>query len=114
MKTCPSCGQRKPNYALRCPACDSHDPEIVQLTVGGTPGLTLLIIAMLLFWLYRFWRIGLAAWSGNLRLAAFAAMGIGAAALVSGAMWTFGIRSRKQGMVLLAVGLVAYLILQLV
>lgn len=82
--------------------------------VMGTPSLTILILVFILVSGYRFWRIGVIAWSGNLRLAAWLAMGLGLAALIFGAMWTFGIRSRIQGAVVFVVGLVALALLQLV
>lgn len=82
--------------------------------VMGTPSLTILILGLILFSAYRFWRIGWIAWSGNLRLAAWLAMGLGLAALIFGAMWSFGIRSRKQGVLVFVVGLVALALLQLV
>lgn len=114
MKTCEHCGQRKPANELTCPSCGRADSEILRLRVGGTPMLTLAILALLLFWIYRFWRIGWIAWSGNLRAAALLALGVGAAAVMFGSMWTFGVRSRKQGLLVLVIAGAAFLLLQLV
>jgi len=54
------------------------DQEIINREAAGTPGLTLAVIAMACFWIYRFWVVGLPALPGNLRFA-----GLCAAALLS-------------------------------
>jgi hypothetical protein len=114
MKKCPSCGERKPDSVATCPSCQAIDHDAIAKTTGGTPSLTLLIAALVLFWAFRFCRIGLAAWSGNLRLAAILAFALGLAAMVFGAMWTFGIRSRKQGALVAIIALAVYVLLQFV
>ena len=109
MKTCAACGQSKPNADIRCPHCEEMDHEVAQAMVAGTPGLTLLILGLLGFWAWRFWQLGMAAWGGNLRIAALAAAGLGVAGLMFGSMWTFGIRTRKTAAILLVVAVVLYL-----
>jgi hypothetical protein len=77
---------------------------------AGTPGLSLLVIAILVFGGWRFWQIGLEAWHGNARLIAFAAMGLGLTSILTGPMWTFGIRSRKIGAVVFCVAAICFLL----
>jgi hypothetical protein len=79
--------------------------------VAGTPSLTLLVLALLGLWIYRFWMLGWAALPGNLRVVALATGGLGMAGIIFGPMWTFGVRSRKKAAVLLVIATVAFLFL---
>lgn len=81
--------------------------------VNGTPSLTILILALLAFWVYRFWVVGWTAIGGNLRIAALVAIGLGVSGIIFGPMWTFGVRSRKKATVLLIVAIVAFLLFNL-
>ena len=108
MNVCAACGQKKPNAAIRCPHCQEMDHDVAKAMIAGTPSLTLLIIAMLAFWGWRFWQLGTPAWSGNIRFAALVAAGLGVTTLVSGPLWTFGIRSRKIAAILLAVAAIVF------
>lgn len=110
MKKCEACGAAKPANAPRCPACEQMDEEVVRLMIAGTPGLTLLIIVMGCFWIYRFWVVGWSAWTGNLRVAAYCAIALSLTAMFS-PLWTFGIRNRKVALVVLLVGGIAFLFL---
>jgi len=83
----------------------------MRAMVAGTPSLTLLVLALLGLWIYRFWMLGWAALPGNLRVVALAAGGLGMAGIIFGPMWTFGIRSRKKAAVLLVIATVAFLFL---
>lgn len=85
----------------------------MQALVAGTPSLTILILALVGFWIYRFWILGWAAVGGNLRIAAFAAAALGVSGVLFGPMWTFGVRSRKKAAVLLIVAIVAFLLFNL-
>ncbi|MEP6743366.1 MAG: hypothetical protein ABJB61_12775 [bacterium] len=113
MKICASCGQRKPYNALSCPTCHRLDEEIARVAVSGTPLRTLLIIGVAAFWLYRFWRLGWIALPGNLRWAAFLALGLGLAGLF-GPMWSFGVRTRKQAAYIFVIALLLFIALQFV
>lgn len=110
MKICAACGQKKPETDIRCPHCAEMDHQVAQAMAVGTPSLTLLILGMLTFWGWRFWQLGMPAWSGNIRFAAFAAMGLSVAGLLFGPMWTFGIRSRKSAGVLLLIAVIVFLV----
>ena len=79
--------------------------------IAGIPGLSLLILALVVISAYRFWLIGWPAWSGNLRLAAICAGGLGITALITGSLWTFGIRNRKRALLVTALATIGFLIL---
>jgi len=83
----------------------------MRAMVAGTPSLTLLVLALLGLWIYRFWMLGWAALPGNLRVVALAAGGLGMAGIIFGPMWTFGVRSRKKAAVLFVIATVAFLFL---
>src|ERR1700752_575521 len=114
MKPCPLFGQPKPEDALGCPSCEQIDPEVYRRIDRGVPSLTLLVLGVVAFWTYRFWRIGLAAWSGNLRLAAWLALLLAVAGLMFGSVWSFGIRSRKQAAVIFLIAVAVIALLQFV
>ena len=111
MKKCNACGAAKPADAARCPACEEIDEEVLRMMMVGTPGLTLLIMALVCFWIYHFCVVGWPAWTGNLRLAALCAIGLGLTVLISGPLWIFGIRNRKVALAVTIVGGIAFLIL---
>ncbi len=111
MNKCVSCGQPKPEDAVRCPSCQHMDKDVMRAVAVGTPNLTLLVLALLVLWIYRFWILGWAALLGNLRVAALAAVVLGMAGIIFGPMWTFGVRSRKKAAVLLVIATVAFLFL---
>src|SRR5258705_8007046 len=67
MNKCVSCGQPKPEDAVRCPSCQHMDKDVMRAVAVGTPNLTLLVLALLVLWIYRFWILGWAALLGNLR-----------------------------------------------
>lgn len=113
MNKCMSCGQSKPVDAIRCPSCQHMDEQVLRANLTGTPSLTLLVLALLVLWIYRFWILGWAALPGNLRVAALAVGGLGMAGIIFGPICTFGIRSRKIAVVLFVVAIVAFLILNL-
>lgn len=108
---CASCGAAKPAEAPRCPACQQMDEDVVRKMVAGTPGLTLLILGLVGFSIYRFWIVGWPAWSGNLRLVALCAGALGFTALIFGPLWTFGIRTRRTALIIFIVGTAVFLIL---
>lgn len=114
MKTCGACGAAKPDEAIICPVCAQGDMEALRRLDGGSPSLTLLVFALVCLSIYRFWVVGWRAWSGNLRLAALCAIGLGLTAVVSGPLRTFGIGTRKTALVVAVVGGVAFLILNFV
>jgi hypothetical protein len=106
---CISCGQRKPEDAVRCPSCKHVDEEVMKAIVAGTPGLTLLLLGLLVLWIYRFWILGWAALPGNFRIAALIAVGLGVAGIIFGPMWTLGVRSRKKAVIFFVIGIVTFL-----
>jgi hypothetical protein len=109
MKNCAACGLPKPDDAIRCPSCQHADEHVMRAMASGTPGLTLLVLGLLVLWIYRFWTLGWTALPGNLRVLALAAAGLGAAGILFGPMWTFGVRSRKKAAVLFVVAAIAFL-----
>jgi hypothetical protein len=113
MNKCMSCGQPKPEDAILCPACQHADEQVMRAAVVGTPSLTLLVLALLALWIYRFWILGWTALPGNLRVVALAAGGLGVAGIVFGPMWTFGVRSRKKAGALFVIATVAFLFFNL-
>ncbi len=114
MKICESCGQAKPDDAIRCPSCNEMDHQVAQAMVTGTPGLTLLVLGLVVFWGYRFYMLGWLALPGNLRIAALVAAGLGVAGILFAPMWTFGVRSRKQAVILLLVSVAAFFAFNLI
>jgi len=110
VKTCESCGKPKPEDAARCPSCGHTDREVMQAVVAGT--LAILILALLVFWIYRFGILGWAALPGNLRIAAFAAGFWGLSGMLN-PTGTFGVGSRWKAAALLFIALVAYLVFNL-
>lgn len=98
------------NEPVLCPAANQAEP-VAPAMVAGTPSLKILVIALLAFSAYRFCLIGWAALPGNLRLFAIAAIGLGFTALIFGPLRTFGVRSRKMGLLLLVIAVVAFLFL---
>ena len=92
-----------PTTANRC--------ELCRYIAGGAPSLTLLLIGLSAFSIYRFWILGWAAIGGNLRLAAFVAICLGLTGVVTGPLTTFGVCSRRQAAVLLGVAVIAFIIL---
>ena len=71
--------------------------------------MTLTILGMIGFWIYRFSVIGWPAWHGNLRIAALCAAGLGLVGQV-GPVWTFGIRKRKVALIVLLAGVIVFLV----
>lgn len=113
MNSCESCGEAKPSAAVRCPSCGEMDRDVMQAMVAGTPGLSLLVLAVLGMWIFRFWILGWAALPGNLRFAALAAAGLGFAGLLFGPLWSFGVRSRAKAAALLLIAIAVFLIANL-
>lgn len=111
MDKCIGCGQAKDYFAPQCPSCQFPDPEVGNMPPAALP---LLFLGIAIFWLYRFWRLGWSAWSGNLRLLAWLALGVSAATLVFGEMSSFGVRSRKRGALLMVISLAVLAGLQFV
>jgi hypothetical protein len=115
MKVCANCEQRKPQNAVKCPACNHTDEQIFKAMLGGTPMLSILIVLFGAFAIFRSCRIGfLVALPGNLRLAALIAVALGFSGVLFGALWSFGIRSRISAALVLIVGLLAFGVLQFV
>ena len=83
----------------------------MRAMVAGTPSLTLLVFALLILWIYRFWILGWAALPGNLRVVVLVAGGLGIAGIIFGPLWTFGVRSRKKAAVLFVIATVAFIFL---
>lgn len=80
------------------------------MMAAGTPLLSILIIGIIGFSVYRFWVVGWPAWTGNLRLAAVCAFVLGMTGLLFAPLWTFGIRNRRIALVVAVVGVIAFLI----
>jgi len=89
------------------------DQQVLRAVAMGTPSLTLLILGMLGFWIYRFWILGWTAFPGNLRILALIAGGLGTAGVIFGPLWTFGVRSRKKAAMLLVIATIAFLVFNL-
>jgi len=84
--------------------------KILVRLVKVTPGLTLLIIGLLIMWVFRFWILGWSAFPGNIRFTAFLGISIGLTGLVFSPLLTFGIRNRKRALLLLAISIPIFII----
>jgi hypothetical protein len=111
MSKCAHCSQPKPAHEVRCPLCTGLDERVLVLTAHGAPLLTIALLGLLGLSIYRFWRIGWDAWHGNLRAVALTAIVVGAVALLMGSMWPMGIRRRKHAVIVLAIAVPAFLVL---
>lgn len=109
MKTCVACGAAKPTDAAKCPACEQIDEEVLRRMMMGTPSLTLLVLAVAGFWVYRFWHLGWVAWGGNLRTVSLVAVVLGFTTLIQ-PIWSFGIRSRKLAAIVFVLGVSTFLV----
>jgi hypothetical protein len=111
MTTCTHCGTKKAQHTLACINCTGIDERVAALMMHGTPGLSLALLALAGLSIYRFWVLGWAAWPGNLRVAALAAIVLAGPALISGSAWPFGIRRRREALIWLAIAVPAFLVL---
>ena len=107
MTRCSSCGEKKAEDDLWCLSCGDADDRVIWGMAARTPSLTILVLALSGFSIYRFWLLGWDALPGNLRLIAFIGGGLGVAGIIFGPLWTFGVRSRKAALILLIVSTVA-------
>jgi len=114
MSICKSCGQKKLSTDVTCPSCNAIDERVVRGRIGGVPLLTLLIIVLLIFSIYRFWVIGWSAITGNIRVIALAGIFLGITGLVFSPLWSFGIKTRKTAIILLIISVITYLILNFI
>lgn len=111
MTTCSRCGAKKAQHVLACESCSEIDARVAALMMHGTPGLSVVILALAGLTIYRFWILGWAAWPGNLRAAARAAVVLAGPALFTGSAWPFGIRRRRDALIWLAVAVPSFLVL---
>jgi len=114
MSKCKSCGQEKSNTDPTCHSCNVVDERVVRGKIGGVPLLTLLIIGLLIFSIYRFWIIGWSAITGNIRVIALSGIFLGITGLIFSPLWSFGIKTRKTAIILLIISVIIYLILNFI
>lgn len=109
-RACPSCNTLKSEDSLTCPHCGKVDQTVIENHYLKTtaPGVGHLLLAWLAFSAWRYYLLGWASLPGNLRLAAIVAASLGMGALMFGSVSYFGVRSRKAGVVVLVVSLVAF------